>query len=95
MKEPISLRAGEHGILIKRGDFSFEADKFMLKKGQTITTQWILPNGSKLAANTRPRTTLVEAQVKDLSGKALPTGRWRCVISAGGVVVATLSVRLK
>ena len=65
------------------------------KKGQTITTQWILPNGSKLAANTRPRTTLVEAQVKDLSGKPLPTGRWRCVISAGGVVVATLSVRLK
>ncbi len=65
------------------------------KKGQTITTQWILPNGSKLAANTRPRTSLVEAQVKDLSGKALPVGRWRCVISAGGVVVATLSVRLK
>jgi PKD repeat protein len=65
------------------------------KKGQTITTQWILPNGSKLAANTRPRTTLIEAQVKDLSGKALPTGRWRCVVSAGGVVVATLSVRLK
>ena len=44
------------------------------KKGQTITTQWILPNGSKLAANTRPRTTLVEAQVKDLSGKPLPDG---------------------
>ena len=42
-KEPISLRAGEHGILIKRGDFSFEADKFMLKKGQTITLklEWL------------------------------------------------------
>ena len=53
-----------------------------------------LPNGSKLKANTRPRTSLVEAQVKDLSGKALPTGRWRCVIRAGGVVVATLNVRL-
>ena len=26
------------------------------KKGKTITTQWILPNGSKLGANTRPRT---------------------------------------
>jgi hypothetical protein len=65
------------------------------KKGQTITTQWVLPNGTKLAANTRPRTSLVEAQVKDLSGKALPTGRWRCVIRAGGSVVATLNVRLK
>jgi hypothetical protein len=65
------------------------------KKGQPITTQWILPNGSKLAANTRPRTSLVEAQVKDLSGKALPAGRWRCVLRAGGAVVATLAVRLK
>jgi len=64
------------------------------KKRQTITTQWILPNGTKLAANTRPRTSLVEAQVKDLSGKPLPTGRWRCVIRAGGTVVATLNVRL-
>jgi PKD repeat protein len=64
-------------------------------KKQTITTQWTLPNGSKLGANTRPRTSLVEAQVKDLSGKPLPTGRWRCVIRAGGGVVATLSVRLK
>jgi hypothetical protein len=65
------------------------------KKGKTITTQWILPNGSKLAANTRPRTSLVEAQVKDLSGKSLPTGRWRCVLTAGGVVVATLNVHLR
>jgi hypothetical protein len=65
------------------------------KKGQKITTQWILPDGTKLAANARPRTSLVEAQVKDLSGKALPTGRWRCVIRAGGSVVATLNVRLR
>ena len=65
------------------------------KKGQKITTQWILPNGHKLAANTRPRTSLVEAQVKDLAGKALPTGRWRCVVTVGKVVLATLNVRLK
>jgi hypothetical protein len=64
-------------------------------KRQTITTQWILPSGQKLAANTRPRTPLVEAQVKDLTGKALPTGRWHCVIRAGGVVVATVTVRLR
>ena len=66
----------------------------MPKKGQTITTQWLLPDGSKLGANTRPRTPLVEAQVKDLKGNPLPVGRWRCVIRAGGVVVATLTVRL-
>jgi hypothetical protein len=36
----------------------------------------------------------VEAQVKDLSGKPLPIGRWRCVIRAGGTIVTTLNVRL-
>jgi WD40 repeat protein/tRNA A-37 threonylcarbamoyl transferase component Bud32 len=36
-KEPITLGAGEHGVLIKRGEFEFEADKFVLKKGATIT----------------------------------------------------------
>jgi formylglycine-generating enzyme required for sulfatase activity/Leucine-rich repeat (LRR) protein len=35
--EPISLRAGEHGVHIKRGDFEFDAEKFVLKKGETIT----------------------------------------------------------
>jgi len=68
---------------------------FLPNKKQSITTQWILPDGKKLAANTRPRATIVEAQVKDLSGKNLPTGRWRCVIRAGGTVIATLNVRLK
>jgi PKD repeat protein len=68
---------------------------FVPKKGQKITTQWILPGGHRLAANSRPRTRLVEAQVKDLSGKALPAGRWRCVIRVGKVVLATLNVRLK
>jgi formylglycine-generating enzyme required for sulfatase activity len=36
-KEPITLRAGEHGVLIKRGDFTFEADKLVLKKGAALT----------------------------------------------------------
>lgn len=72
--------------------FSFA---FLPKKRQKITTQWILPGGKKLAANTRPRTSLVEAQVKDLSGKSLPRGRWRCVIKVGKTVLATLNVRLK
>jgi hypothetical protein len=64
------------------------------KKGQKITTQWILPSGRKLSPNSRPRTTLVEAQVKDLSGHNLPTGRWRCLIRVGGKVLVTLNVRL-
>jgi serine/threonine protein kinase/formylglycine-generating enzyme required for sulfatase activity len=37
--EPITLRAGEHGALIrvKRGEFEFETSKFLLKKGATTT----------------------------------------------------------
>jgi hypothetical protein len=64
------------------------------KKGQKITTQWTLPGGRKLAANVRPRTQLVEAEVKQLSAKSLPPGLWHCVIRAGGVIVATVNVRL-
>jgi hypothetical protein len=65
------------------------------KKGQKITTQWILPNGRKLGTVVRPRGSLVEAQAKDLSGKPLPKGRWRCVLRVGTSTLATLNVRLK
>jgi serine/threonine protein kinase len=35
-KGAIKLRPGEHGILVKRGDFEFETDKLALKNGQTV-----------------------------------------------------------
>jgi formylglycine-generating enzyme required for sulfatase activity len=44
-KEPITLRAGEHGVLIKRGDFTFEADKLVLKKGAALTLKVELLQG--------------------------------------------------
>jgi formylglycine-generating enzyme required for sulfatase activity len=44
-KEPITLRAGEHGILIRRGDFTFEADKLVLKKGAALTLKVELLRG--------------------------------------------------
>jgi hypothetical protein len=44
-KEPISLKAGEHGVLIKRGDFTFEADKLVLKKGAALTLRVELLQG--------------------------------------------------
>jgi hypothetical protein len=37
---------------------------------------------------------VVEAQVKDLKGRPLPTGLWRCIVRAGGTIVATVSVRV-
>jgi hypothetical protein len=64
------------------------------KKGQAVTTQWVLPSGSKLATNARPRTGPIEAQVRDLKGRPLPAGTWRCILRAGGVVIATLRVRI-
>jgi Leucine Rich repeat len=36
-KEPITLWAGAHGVLVKRGDFEFETEKFVLTKGATTT----------------------------------------------------------
>jgi serine/threonine protein kinase/regulation of enolase protein 1 (concanavalin A-like superfamily) len=36
-KHDISLKPGEHGLRVKRGDLEFETDKFILKKGDTVT----------------------------------------------------------
>jgi uncharacterized protein (TIGR03067 family) len=42
-KEPIALRAGRHGIHIKRGDFTFESDKILIETGKTTTLriEWL------------------------------------------------------
>jgi len=44
-KEPIVLGVGEHGLVIKRGDFTFETDKLVVKKGATITVKIELQKG--------------------------------------------------
>ena len=36
-KQDIKLSAGEHGLHIKRGDLEFDTDKFILKRGETVT----------------------------------------------------------
>jgi formylglycine-generating enzyme required for sulfatase activity len=36
-KQPITLEAGEHGIAVTRGDFTFETDKLVLKRGAAVT----------------------------------------------------------
>jgi hypothetical protein len=42
-KKDIKLRAGEHSLYIQRGDLAFDTDKFILKRGQTITLkiEWL------------------------------------------------------
>lgn len=44
-KEPISLRAGKHGVRIQRGDFTFEANKLVLKKEAALTLKVELLQG--------------------------------------------------
>jgi serine/threonine protein kinase/formylglycine-generating enzyme required for sulfatase activity len=57
-KAPITLRAGTHGILVKRGDFTFETDKFLIEKGKTITLriEW-LPGQVQLVQDGKVLTT--------------------------------------
>ncbi len=44
-KEPIRLRAGEHGILVQRGDLTFETDRLQIRKGVTTTLKVELLRG--------------------------------------------------
>ena len=44
-RHDITLRAGEHGLHIKRDDLEFETDKFILKKGDRITLKIELLDG--------------------------------------------------
>jgi hypothetical protein len=60
------------------------------RAGAHITTQWTGPGGQVLAPRIRPRITIVEAELAELSGKSLPSGIWRCVLRVGGVQVAVL-----
>ncbi len=45
-KQPVTLQAGEHGLLIKRGDFSFETEKLVIKNGATLTLKIELLKGN-------------------------------------------------
>ncbi len=44
-KNPIILKAGEHFLVVKRGDLEFETDKFIVKGGATITLRIELLKG--------------------------------------------------
>jgi hypothetical protein len=51
-KDQIKLGSGEHGVLVKRGDFEFETDKLVIKKGQTIAlTVEFLPGKVQVTAD--------------------------------------------
>jgi hypothetical protein len=45
-QEPIKLSPGEHGVHVKRGDFEFDTDKLVLKKGETIILKVELLQGT-------------------------------------------------
>ena len=35
----VKLSAGDHTIIVQRGDFTFETDKLVLKRGDTVTVK--------------------------------------------------------
>jgi formylglycine-generating enzyme required for sulfatase activity len=61
-KEPITLRAGEHDLLVKRGDLTFETDKVLIRKGETLT----------LKVELLPREVRVKADGRVIGAGALP-----------------------
>lgn len=44
-KQLITLRAGEHGVRIQRGDFTFDTDKLLLQRGAALTLKVELLKG--------------------------------------------------
>ena len=44
-KGPITLKPGDHGIAVTRGDFTFETDRFVLKKGDKVTLKIVFLDG--------------------------------------------------
>jgi hypothetical protein len=64
-----------------------------LPRRGVLTTTWIRPDGRPQSGAVRkPRTALISTFVEDRSG--IRPGTWRCVLRAGRVVVARLSVRI-
>jgi hypothetical protein len=44
-RPPVTLRAGEHALVVTRGDLTFETDKFALGKGERATVRILFPAG--------------------------------------------------
>lgn len=61
-------------------------------RGQRVTTTWVSPSGDATRPVLRNRTATIEAFVQAVPGRSLATGRWRCVLRAGGRTVRVLSV---
>jgi WD40 repeat protein len=73
-KEPISLSAGEHGVHIRRGDFEFDADKFVLRKGETVTLKVQLSPGKlQVTADGKVLGEGAVGKVADANPERLPT----------------------
>ncbi len=53
-KDEIRLRPGEHGILVRRGDFEFQTEKLLLQRGETISLRVeVLPGRIQVTADGR------------------------------------------
>ena len=53
-QEPVKLKAGEHSLIVTRGDFTFETKQFTLSKGETTTVRVeLLPGKVQVVSNDR------------------------------------------
>jgi serine/threonine protein kinase/Leucine-rich repeat (LRR) protein len=80
--EPITLKPGKHGIVVTRRNFTFETDRFVLKKGETVTLKiefqggkvQIVKDGTVIASRDLPRQPKLSAEQAWLKKiAALPT----------------------
>jgi serine/threonine protein kinase/Leucine-rich repeat (LRR) protein len=73
-RQDVSLTAGEHSLHVKRGDLEFDTDKFVLKKGETVTLQvellagkvQVVQDGGKVIGATPPIAAAWFREVADL-----------------------------
>ena len=74
-KHDITASVGEHGLRIKRGDFTFDTDKFVLHKGETVVLRVEFLQG-KVAVTRADGTVLGAAPPPATGGTATapPTG---------------------
>jgi hypothetical protein len=90
-----ALQNGPPARTLRKKSRIFATFRFAaLPKGNRgITTRWLPPGRSALAADGKPRRRVVTSFISSSGG--LPTGLWRCELRVDGKVVAVAKVRLR
>ena len=63
-------------------------------RGQKVVASWTDPRGRAVASATHAIGSRIDTSFDPPGGGVLATGHWRCVLRAGGVVLAVVDVRV-